>query len=474
MLPKSRRLQRMLLAYSVNELGTWFGYVALAVGVFDSTGSALATAGLFIARGLLPALLAPVLVARVERSPRRSALGLLYFAEAALTLGLAALLWQFSLPGVLVLVALDGVVAVAATALLRATAAEIAAEEQARGDGEQAREDDQQTRADREQVRISPGEPPSPDGWSQRGPGPEPGSVEPAPPLTRARRSSATPTSEAAQRQANAALNVSFMLAFAVGPALGGTLVHAVGGALALVLDAVTFAICGLLLRRLKSPLAGEEESIAARLTSAWRYVQEMPALRSLLLTEAVTIVFFASVEPVEVVYAKSTLSAGTVGLGVLLAVWGAGAALGAVIFARASTRSLGSMLTVGTLLVGLGYIGFAAAPSLVLACIAALVGGVGNGVQWPALISAVQRVTPERLHGRLMGAVGSMGALCPAIGFALGGVLAAATSTRVAMLTAGAVATLATLAFARLSLRGLPQPDQQEPTAESTPAVAG
>lgn len=446
----------MLLAYSVNELGTWFGYVALAVGVFDNTGSALATASLFIARGLLPALLAPVLVARVERSPRRSALGALYVAEAALTLGLAALLWRFSLPGVLVLVALDGVVAVAATALLRATAAQIAAEEQ----GERAA------------PTPSPEIVPSPEGWSQRGPAPEPGAVEPAVPLTRARRSSATSRSEAAQRQANAALNVSFMLAFAIGPALGGVLVHAVGGPLALVIDAATFALCGLLLRALRSASADEEESIRTRLAGAWRHVHEMPALRTLLITEAVAIVFFASVEPVEVVYAKSTLSAGTIGLGALLAVWGAGAALGAVIFARAANRSLGSMLTAGTLLVGLGYLGFAAAPTFALACVAALFGGIGNGVQWPALISAVQRVTPERLHARLMGAVGSMGALCPAIGFALGGVLAAATSTRIAMLIAGAVATLATVAFARLSLRGLPLVDQQEATTESTPAL--
>lgn len=454
----------MLLAYSVNELGTWFGYVALAVGVFDSTGSALATAGLFIARGLLPALLAPVLVARVERSRQRNALGVLYLAEAALTLGLAALLWHFWLPGVLALVALDGAVAVAATALLRATAAEIAAEEEQHelGGG-----------ADTPPVGALLGEAPSPDGWTLRGPAPDPTNVKPAESHDRTQRSPATGAGEAAQRQANAALNVSFMFAFAVGPALGGVLVHAVGGALALVLDAITFALCGLLLRHLRSASEGEEESIKAHLQGAWRYVQEMPPLRTLLLTEAVAIVFFASVEPVEVVYAKSTLSAGTVGLGVLLAVWGAGAALGAVVFARAAKRPLGSMLTAGTLLVGLGYLGFAAAPTLALACVAALFGGVGNGVQWPALISAVQRATPERMHARLMSAVGSMNALCPTIGFALGGVLAAAASTRVAMLVAGAVATIATLAFARLAMRGLPLPEQPDAAPESAPALS-
>jgi hypothetical protein len=129
LLPKSPRLRRILFAYTVNELGTWFGYVALALGVYDNTHSAIATAGLFVARGLLPALLAPVLVARTERSTRRGRLAWLYVIEALLTLALAALLWQFWLPGVLVLVTADGIVAVAATALVRASASRVAVED---------------------------------------------------------------------------------------------------------------------------------------------------------------------------------------------------------------------------------------------------------------------------------------------------------------------------------------------------------
>lgn len=414
MLPQSRRLRRLLVAYSVNELGTWFGYVALAVGVYDATGSALATAGLFVARGLLPALLAPLVVARVERSRRRGGLAALYLVEGALTLGMAALIWRFWLPGVLLLVALDGIAAIAATALVRAAAAETATAAHRHG-----------------------GEP------------------EAAAQLA-ASRSADPRAGEAAQRQANAALNVAFMFAFAIGPAIGGLLVHAIGGPLALVLDGISFIVCALLLRRIRSHVLGEEDSILARLKGAVEHLREMPALRTLLITEAVAVVFFSSVEPVEVVYAKATLSAGTLGLGVLLGVWGVGAAAGAVLFAKAAKRSLGSMLIAGTLLVGIGYLGFAAAPTLALASVAALLGGVGNGVQAPAMISSVQRMTPPRLQGQMMGAVGSISALCPAIGFALGGVIAETSSPRTAMLVAGGVATLATLAFVRLAAQGL------------------
>jgi MFS family permease len=404
LLPRSPRLRRILLAYTVNELGTWFGYVALALGVYDHTHDALATAGLFVARGLLPALLAPLLVAHVERSPRRGGLAALYCVEGVLALALAVLLWRFSLVGVLILVAFDGIAAVAATALVRACAA---------------------------------------------------------------REATAPGTPEAAQRQANAALNVAFMLGLTIGPAIGGVLVRTIGGPLALVIDAGTFWACALLLLGLHSHVhEGAEDSVRARLLAAWRHIWEVPQLRVLLLTEAVAIVFFASVEPVEVIYAKATLHAGDAGFGALMGIWGAGAALGALVFARRVHRPLAPLLTGGTLLVGVAYLGFAAAPTFAIACTAAFVGGTGNGVQWPSLISAVQQLTPPYLQGRMMSAVGSLNALCPALGFLLGGTLVALDSTRLALTVAGSVATLATLAFLRLPLHGLRPASEPRPMA--------
>lgn len=403
-LPASPRLRKTLVGYTVNELGTWLGYVALALGVYDHTHSAIATAGLFVARGLLPAVLAPVLVARVERSRRHGTLGWLYALEGLLALAMAGLLWRFWLAGVLALVAFDGIVAVAATALVRAAATRTLV------DGAPA-QDDAERQADL----------------------------------------------QTAQRQANAWLNVSFMFALAAGPAIGGLLVHAIGGPLALVIDAATFVVCAPLMLGVSTHVdEGGQDSVRARLLAAWRHIWDVPQLRALLVTEAVAIVFFASVEPVEVIYANATLDAGAIGFGVLVGAWGVGAAIGALAFARAVRKPLAPMLIGGTLLVGVAYLGFAAAPTLVVACLAAVVGGAGNGMQWPSLISAVQQLTPAPLHGRLMSAVGSMNALCPAIGFALGGTVVALSSPRAAMALAGGVASVATLAFLRLPLAGL------------------
>jgi hypothetical protein len=394
-LPKSPRLRRILAAYTVNKLGTWFGTVALSLAIYDHTHSAAAVTGLFVAR-YLPALVVPAMVARVEASPRRGSLSALYAIEALCTALLAALVWHFWLPGLLALVALDGAIALTASSLLRAQAA---------GAG---------------------------DDGAQEGHG---GS-----------------SSEQGAYNANAALNVALSVSVVLGPALGATAVKALGGPATLMIDAASFLACGALLRDLY-PYIEERvgTSVRARLAVAWEYVRQAPALRAVLLTEAVALVFFETAAPVEVFYAKGTLKAGDIGYGVLLAVWGVGMVAGSLLFARSPKQSLGGMLTCGTLAVGLAYIGFALAPSLDLAALAALLGGTGNGVQWASLIGCVQRLTPHHLHGRLMGAVESIGALCPLIGLPLSGLVMTLSSPRITFLLFGTAATATTFGFVRL-----------------------
>ncbi len=417
-LPPSPRLRRILLAYTVNQLGTWFGYFALSLGIYDHTHSALAVAGMFVAARGLPALLTPALVASTELFEGRGGLSRLYLVEALAALGLAGLLLHFWLPGLLVLVAIDGTAALTASALLRATGAHVAAEEAEEADDV-----------------------------------------------------------EVAQRKVNAAFNFAFTGTLAVVPLVVGLVVETAGAPTALLINAATFVACAALLGSVR-PHAEDADgtSVRARLLAAWRYLNEMPQLRSLLLIEAVAVVFFASVEPVEVLYAKQTLAVGDRGYGVLVDVWGIGMVLGSIVFARAVRRPLGPMLVVGTLLVGLAYLGFAVAPTLAVACAAALVGGAGNGAQWPSLISAVQQLTPKALHGRLMSAVESIGSLCPALGFALGGAIAALSSPRVAMLVAGVAATAITGLFVRIASSNfrLERPAEAAVSAEAAGTANG
>jgi hypothetical protein len=449
---QSPRLRRIVAAYAVNRLGTWFGFVALSVAVFDHTHSALAVAALLLCGQVLPAFAVPAVVARVEASPRRGELSALYLFEGIATTALAVLLlWHFTLVAILLLVALDGTAALAASALLR-TAAARAARESADGPSNEG------PRA----VEALPvaGLP----AHTYAGQNGAIGNLTGGGDTTDRSPSDAREASEhEAERKANAALNIAFSATFMLGPALAGLVVAAAGGSTALFIDAASFLICGAMLTDLRPHVEEGDgaSSVRARLRAAWQHINDVPALRSLLLVEALALVFFEFSGPIEVAYAKATLHAGDRGYGLLLAVWGVGVVVGSLVFARSVRRPLGAMLSAGTLAVGLAYIGFAVAPSLLVACLAALFGGVGNGVQWASLISAVQRLTPQRLQGRLMGAVESIGAVCPAVGLSLGGALVVLSSPRVAFLVAGLGATATTAAFLRLSLH------------DATPAMA-
>jgi hypothetical protein len=411
----SPRLRRIVLAYTVNQLGTWFGLVALSLAVLEHTHSDLAVAGV-LAAPFVPALLAPAVVARVEASPRKGGLFLLYAIEAACTAGLAVLVWKgFWLPGIIALVALDGGVAYAARALLRSEAARTGQAASAASSEASERE---------------------------------------APP-------------QAAAHRANAALNISLAVSGVAGPALAGVAVAGVGAPVALLIDASCFLATAALVLDLRPYIREADASIRGRLREARVHLRAVPRLRGLLMTQTVALVFFTSVFPVEVDYAKSTLGVGDQGYGALLAIWGIGMIVGSLLFARVG-RKLWSLLIGGTLAVGLSYVTFAVAPDFGVAALAALVGGIGNGTQWASLIGLVQGLTPQRLLGRMMGVVEALNTAAPILSFALGGLLATVTSPRIAFFGAGCGALATAVAFLRSSTQ--PRRDLAQPRLELIP----
>lgn len=413
---RSSRIRRIIIAFTVNRLGTFFGLVALLVVVYDHTKSALAVAALLLAWQALPAFTVPALVARVEASTHGRELTGLYWFEAAITAALAVMVTDFWLPGVLLLAALDGTAAMAASALLRA------------GLARAARDAAEQTDA-AHGASVAVGDP---------------------------------------EGAVNAALNIAFSTTFVLGPVLGGILVAAAGASTALFLDVGSFLICGALLIDLRTHVAeATGDSVRARLTAAQEYIRGQITLRRILLVYAVALALFEAAAPIEVAFAKSTLESGDRGLGLLLTAWGGGAVLGSLLFARLSHRPLAPLLSLGTLAIGLADAGFALAPNLGLACVAAIIGGAGNGIELPAIMGLVQQLSPSEMHGRLIGAVESITALSLAAGLVLGGALVALISVRPAFAVVAA-ATIATAGALMLLTRSgsVPRhrPDQQPP----------
>jgi len=378
------------LAYFVNEFGNWLGEIALAILVYDQTGSPIATAGLFCAMHFAPALIAPPLVSRVEGLPIRLTLPGLYAAEAGVFVLLALTVDSFALVLVLVLAVVDGSLASAARALTRAAATAVLA---------------------------------------------------PAGQL----------------REGNALLNVAFTVGAAGGPALAGIVVAGAGVETALLADAASFMAVAALLalaRRLELPDTDQPGAPwTERLRNGLDYVRERPALRRLLAAQALAFVFFSLVIPIEVVFAKETLGSGDAGYGALLASWGLGMVAGSVAFAALRRVRLSALLFGATLAIGVAYLATAVSPTLAVACAASFVGGLGNGVQWIGLVTAVQELTRAAYQARVLSLLEALASAMPGIGFLVGGAIAALFAPRLAYAVAGA-GVLCVLVIAGAALR--------------------
>jgi MFS family permease len=388
--------RRLTLVRFVDELGDWLGEIALAVLVFDRTGSPMASAALFLALQFIPAFATPPLVARLESLPSRPLLAGLNLAQAAAFAALAVLAPHFLLVPVIAIAAVGSALAGAARSLTRAAA-------------------------------VAAAEP------------------------------------HGLLREGNAVLNVGFTAGAAVGPALAGVVVATSGTRTSLFASAGGFALVAVLmatasgLPRLHAEAAGWVD----RLRRAVVYVGKRPQLRLFLAAQAAAFVFFTIVIPIEVVFAKETLDAGDAGYGALLASWGAGMVLGSVAFAFLRRVSLRYLLPIATLGVGVAYLLTGVAPSLAFACAASVVGGAGNGIEWVALVTAVQQLTSAEYQARVASLVESVAKAAPGIGFLVGGATATLFTPRVSYGVAGigviAVLAVAAVALTRAGWRGEP-----------------
>ena len=370
-----RPFGRLLSSYTLNELGDSVGLVALAVLVYDRTQDVAATTAFFFAAKFLPALLAPLLTARVDQVAVRRSLPALYVLEALAFAALALIAHgDFLLVPVLVLGLVDGTLALTGRGLTRGAVATI---------------------------------------------------LQPAELL----------------KEGNALLNVGFALSAVFGTALGGLLIAELGLATALLVDAASFLVIAALLAATRGlpAVEVEREPFRARLRDGLRFARRHRLVRALLVGEAAAMMLFTLVVPIEVIYAKETLGTTSAGFGVLLASWGAGIVVGSVIYLSMKSRSALTLIIVSTAAIGAAYLGMAASHSLLAACLFSVLGGAGNGVQWIAVVTALQEATPSDYQARTTGLLESIGAAMPGVGYLIGGALVAVGSPRTAYAAAGA-----------------------------------
>ena len=160
-------------------------------------------------------------------------------------------------------------------------------------------------------------------------------------------------------------------------------------------------------------------------------------------------------ITPIEVVYAKETLDAGDSGFGLLLGVLGRRHGPRQLALRARARRSLPALIAFGTVAMAVGYLGMAVAPTLAVACVASAVGGLGNGVQWVAVVTALQEATEDDFQARVAGLFEAVATVAPGLGFLIGGLITAALSPRVRLRRVRAAACWCSCSSARSCSHG-------------------
>lgn len=198
---------------------------------------------------------------------------------------------------------------------------------------------------------------------------------------------------------------VSLNLSRAIGPALAGIIIAAAGPSAVFALNSLSFfciiiALIGWERAPSESPLPAERLYGAMR--AGIRYVWGSPALQIVLIKSGAFFIFASGIWGLLPLVARVQLHCGPIGFGILLALLGLGAVLGALLLSR-----LRQKLTCDQLIF-IGAIGFsvttfilALSQNFYFACGAMILGGVGWICVLATLTTLVQQVVSAWVRAR-------------------------------------------------------------------------
>ena len=236
---------------------------------------------------------------------------------------------------------------------------------------------------------------------------------------------------------------------FMLGPALGGALAASGGTRLALLADAATFlALAGAGAALARNAPPARAAAAPGRARDGIALLAGNAELRLAVGTVFVSLLFMTATPAAMVVFATESLDVGERGYGLLMALWTAGMAAGALGLAR---RVPAHGLAAGALVaVAVQGAGIAAPAVWVLAPLAAagyLVGGVAHGTKNVLVRTLIHERAPGHLRGRAYAAYNGLRNGAEIVALTCGGVLIATAGARWTLLLAGGLPVLVALA---------------------------
>ena len=272
---------------------------------------------------------------------------------------------------------------------------------------------------------------------------------------------------------ANALLHTVQDLGIVVGPALGALLLLIGPPEGAFLANAGTFAASAFLIstmQRRPSPARHRvDEGALAQLAHGVRTAWSTAFVVPLFIVVAMVELTYGAQTVQLVLYAEDRLDLGAGGYGYLLAAAGVGGVLSGVFNHR-----LASSTKLSTTVVGMGslfcatQLFYAGTDSLALALAVTLVGGIGVVSCEVVAETALARVVPSEVLGRVMGVYDALSVAAMVLGALLAPVLIEATTLRMSLLVLGGGSVLLSVACLG-AVRGLDALSEQRAAALST-----
>jgi predicted MFS family arabinose efflux permease len=204
------------------------------------------------------------------------------------------------------------------------------------------------------------------------------------------------------------ALNsISFNVARAIGPALGGLVVAAFGAAFAFFSNAVSFlAVLAAVALWKREPVQASRlsEDVVGAIRSGFRYLLHAPRLQAPIIRAIAFNLCAAAVWPLLPLYARDVLGTSATGYGLLLGAFGLGSILSATVLPRLRNRfALERILAMGAILGGTAFFGLSISAKPLLAGLFLFL----SGASWVGVLVnfnvAVQTSVPDWVRGRAL-----------------------------------------------------------------------
>ena len=239
---------------------------------------------------------------------------------------------------------------------------------------------------------------------------------------------------------ANSLLNGSRALTEVVGLSLAGVLVSLITAPVALVVNALSFAVSGIQLARIHPPEPGQSDSKSLGLAEGVRRIRGNTVVRNMLTSSATTNLFAFVGNAVLVLYASEVLGLSPSIIGIAFGVGAVGGVLGDATFATLERRiNLGPAIILGSILFPLAMFLYPLAGGGTIAAAALVATGeflTAVAVLWVdiSLGAVFAQEIPDRLRSRVAGAYRMVNYGVRPLGAVAGGLIGAQFGLRNAL----------------------------------------